>query len=165
MGQKTNALEGILEKRYLLVLLVYLLWNEKIAFELSFSHVHLGKRLYKEVLEELKKKFSAWEKEGGARFDELNLICQELGHLYFLEKRLEKIEHKLKESNETIPHGLPDCRGPHPFIKFSTMLTPPPLLLLLLIHNRGFFFNNTSCNLLNHLQNTQIMCKKFYFAH
>lgn len=91
-----DALESNLDKKYLLDLLAYLLWEEKTAHELSFSHINLCKRLYQEILQELKNQAAHWKNSSHQDdFGAINLQCQDLGNLFFLEKRLELIEERL----------------------------------------------------------------------
>ena len=94
-----DALESNIGKKNLLDLLAYLLWEENTAQELSVFHIDFGKRLYKEILEELKRQAAHWQNISPNRYDfgTLNLGCQDLGNLFFLEKRLEMIEQRLAE--------------------------------------------------------------------
>lgn len=92
-----NSLESNMDKKHLLDMLAYLLWEESAACELSVFHIDFGKRLYKEILADLKKQADHWQNSSTHRddFGTINLECQDLGNLFFLEKRLEKIEERL----------------------------------------------------------------------
>ena len=94
-----HALDRYMDKRNCLDMLAYLLCDNNLAHELDPNCIDLSIRLYKEILDDLKKQAEQWENEPSAR-DNFGLICfecQELASLFFLEKRLEKIEHNLTE--------------------------------------------------------------------
>ena len=95
-----NALSSNADKKHLLDMLALLLWEEKTAHELSPLHIKLGKKLYKEILAGLKSQAAYWQNTSPERYDfgTLNLGCQDLSNLHFLEKRLELIEQRLAES-------------------------------------------------------------------
>ncbi len=94
-----EALESNMDKKNLLDMLAYLLWDEKTALELGDYHIKFGKKLYKEILAELKNQAAYWQNTSPSRFDfgTLNLGCQDLGNLFSLEKRLEMLEQRLAE--------------------------------------------------------------------
>ncbi len=94
-----NILDSKLEKKHMLDMLAFLLWEEKTAYELSPFHIKLGKKLYKEILADLKSQAAYWHVTTPDRYDfgTLNIGCQDLGDLHFLEKRLELIEQKFTE--------------------------------------------------------------------
>ena len=94
-----DTLESTMGKKNLLDMLAYLLWEESAARELSDNHIKFGKKLYKEVLAELKSQASYWQNTSPSRFDfgTLNVGCQDLGNLYSMEKRLELLERRLAE--------------------------------------------------------------------
>lgn len=94
-----EALESSMDKKNLLDMLAYLLWEESTARELSEHHIKFGKKLYKEILAELKIQAAYWQNTSPSRFDfgTLNLGCQDLSNLFFLEKRLEMLERRLAE--------------------------------------------------------------------
>ncbi len=91
-----DALDTRSEKMHLLDMLAFLLWEEKTSHELSPFHIQLGKKLYKNILDELKSQAAYWHVTAPDRYDygTLNIGCQYLSSLYFLEKRLELIEQK-----------------------------------------------------------------------
>ncbi len=92
-----NALDCNLSKKNLLDLLAYVLWEENAAHELSSFHLRFGQRLYKEILQELKSQARQWQTSAYRdSFGNINLECQDLGDLFFLEKRLEMIEQRLQ---------------------------------------------------------------------
>lgn len=94
-----DALNSNADKKHLLDMLAFLLWEEKTTHELSPFHIKFGKKLYKELLAELKSQAAYWQNASPSRFDfgTLNIGCQELGTLYSLEKRLEMLERRLAE--------------------------------------------------------------------
>lgn len=94
-----EALDSNMDKKYLLDVLAYFLWEEKTACELGFLYIRLCKRLYKEILEELKKEAALWQDSSPYRddFGTINRKCQDIGDLFFLEKRLEMLEQRLAE--------------------------------------------------------------------
>lgn len=95
------ALDCNLNKKNLLDLLAYVLWEENTANELSDFHIRFGQRLYKEILQELKGQAQQWRNSTYQdSFGDINLECQDLGNLFFLEKRLEMIEQRLEERTE-----------------------------------------------------------------
>lgn len=91
-----NILESKSEKLSLLDMLAVLLWEEKIVRELSPYQIKLGKRLYTEILADLKNQAAYWHVTAPDHYDfgTLNIGCRDLSNLYFLEKRLELIEQK-----------------------------------------------------------------------
>jgi len=95
-----DALNSNAEKKNLLDILALLLWEEKTSHELSPYHIKFGKRLYKEILADLKSRAAYWQETSLERYDfgTLNMGCRDLSDLYFLEKRLELIEQRLAES-------------------------------------------------------------------
>ena len=95
-----EALNRNVDKKHLLDMLALLLWEEKTLYELSPFHIQLGKRLYKEILADLKSRVAYWQNTSSDRcdFGTLNTGCRDLSDLYFLEKRLELIEQRLAES-------------------------------------------------------------------
>lgn len=95
-----DALNCNVGKKNLLDMLALLLWEEKTAHELSPFHINFGKRLYKEVLADLKSQTAYWQDTSPDRYDfgTLNMGCRDLSDLYFLEKRLELIEQKFAEN-------------------------------------------------------------------
>jgi hypothetical protein len=95
-----DALNCNAGKKYLLDMLALLLWEEKTAHELSPFHIKFGKRLYKEILTDLKSRAAYWQETSPDRYDfgTLNMGCRDLSDLYFLEKRLELIDQKFAES-------------------------------------------------------------------
>jgi hypothetical protein len=95
-----DALNSNVEKKNLLDMLALLLWEEKTAHELSPYHIKFGKKLYKEILADLKSRAAYWRETSPDRYDfgTLNMGCRDLSDLYFLEKRLELIEQKFAES-------------------------------------------------------------------
>lgn len=95
-----HILSDDVDKRYLLDMIAYLLWHEETEYELSSSHIKFGKKLYREVLDTLKNDSQQWKaSKNRNEFGNINLECQEMGNLFFLEKRLEKLEHMLVEKN------------------------------------------------------------------
>lgn len=95
-----DALNSNVNKMHLLDMLALLLWEEKTFHELSPFHIKFGKRLYKEILADLKSRAAYWQNASpnSYDFDTLNMGCRNLSDLYFLEKRLELIEQRLAES-------------------------------------------------------------------
>jgi hypothetical protein len=95
-----NVLNCNVDKKHLLDMLALLLWGEKTSHELSPFYVKFGKRLYKEILADLKNQIAYRQNISLNNYDfcALNMKCQDLSDLYFLEKRLELIEQKLAES-------------------------------------------------------------------
>jgi hypothetical protein len=95
-----DALNSNVEKKHLLDMLALLLWEEKTAHELSPFHIKFGKRLYKEILLNLKSQTEYWQSTSPDRYDfgTLNMGCRDLSDLYFLEKRLELIEQRLADA-------------------------------------------------------------------
>ncbi len=91
-----HGIDGVFEKKYLLDMLAYLLWNENTPHELSGRHIPLAKGLYKEILEGMKKEVHLCC-VNTEDFGFMDAECQELGTVYFLEKRLEVIEWCLEE--------------------------------------------------------------------
>ena len=89
-----DVLDSKSEKKHLLDMLAFLLWEEKTSHELSPFHIKLGKRLYKEILADLKNQAAYWHVTAPDHYDfgTLNIGCRDLSDLYFLEKRLELIE-------------------------------------------------------------------------
>ncbi len=97
-----HILSDNIDKRYLLDMIACLLWYEGIEYELSNSHIKFGKKLYREILDTLKNDVQDWKtSKYRSEFGNINLECQEMGNLFFLEKRLEKLEHMLIEKNNT----------------------------------------------------------------
>ncbi len=96
-----DALDSNMDKKYLLDMLAYLLWDDKTAHEFGFLHINLCKKIYKEILEELKRQAAHWQNSSPGRndFGTINLECQDLGNLFFLEKRLEMIEERIAKRN------------------------------------------------------------------
>lgn len=93
-----DVLGSNMNKNELLDILAYLLWKEETAYELSFSHINLCKKIYKEVMSLLKGDTEQWQNEPPHRhFCTFHLECRDLGNLVFQEKRLEMIEQRLKE--------------------------------------------------------------------
>ena len=92
-----NALERYMDKRNCLDMLAYLLCDENLAHELGYNCIDLSIKLYKEILNELKKEAEQWGNEPSPRnnFGVICVECQELASLFFLEKRLEMIEQNL----------------------------------------------------------------------
>ncbi|MGI6318295.1 MAG: hypothetical protein ACOX1J_06135 [Dethiobacteria bacterium] len=90
-------------KNMLLDILAYFLWDKKTAKFFSSFHSDFGKKLYQEILKEMKKDFSIMnerKKELGRTLDDLdiedvNLQCKRKSELYFLEERLALIEERL----------------------------------------------------------------------
>ncbi len=94
------VLSGNIDKRHLLDMIAYLLWQEETEHELSNSHIKFGKKLYREVLNTLKDEAQQWKNSKYKNeFGDINLECQDLGNLFFLEKRLERLEQRLVEKN------------------------------------------------------------------
>ncbi len=95
-----NALNSNVDKKHLLDMLALLLWEDKTAHELSPFHIKFGKKLYKEILADLKSQAAYWQNISSDRYDfgTLNMGCQDLSNLYFEEKRLELIEQRLAEN-------------------------------------------------------------------
>jgi len=91
-----RALEGRMEKRLLLDMLAYLLWNKDTLYELSPHHLRFGKKLYAEVLNELKEE-AELDSINVRAFGLMNMECEEVGKIYFQEKRLEAIEQLLEK--------------------------------------------------------------------
>lgn len=91
-----DILESKAEKRNLLDMLAILLWEEKTVRELDLYQIKLGKRLYTEILADLKNEAAYWQVTAPEHYDvgTLNIGCRSLSDLYFLEKRLELIEQK-----------------------------------------------------------------------
>jgi len=91
-----DVLDSKSEKIHLLDMLAILLWEEKTARELSPYQIKLGKRLYTEILADLKNQAAYWHVTAPDHYDfgTLNIGCRSLSELYFLEKRLELIEQK-----------------------------------------------------------------------
>lgn len=92
-----DSIDSSVNKIYLLDMLAFLLWNEGVHDELGPRHISLGKALYKEILNDLKRetthrKNSPFREED---FDTINRECQALSLEFFLEKRLALIEGKL----------------------------------------------------------------------
>ncbi len=85
-----HGIDGTIQKRYLLDILAYFLWDENAHLELSQRHVPFGKKLYKEILEGMKKDICYGNDVED--FACMDMECHELGTIYSLEKRLEKIE-------------------------------------------------------------------------
>ncbi len=76
--------------------------NKNDRYELSNSHIKFGKKLDREILDTLKNDMQEWKtSKYRSEFGNINLECQEMGNLFFLEKRLEKPEHMLIEKNNT----------------------------------------------------------------
>jgi len=92
-----NTLENHMDKRNCLDMLAYLLCDENLAHELGANCIDLNVKLYKEILEDLKKQAEQWQVESQEEFDYgvISIKCQEMASLFFLEKRLEMIEHLL----------------------------------------------------------------------
>ncbi len=92
-----NALERHMDKRNCLDMLAYLLCDKNLEYELGSNCVDLNIKLYKEILEDLKKQAEQWQVEPLDEFDfgVISIKCQEMASLFFLEKRLEMIEQFL----------------------------------------------------------------------
>ncbi len=78
-------------------MLAYLLCDENLTYELGSNCIDLNIKLYKEILEDLKKQAEQWQVEPLDEFDfgVISIKCQEMASLFFLEKRLEMIEQLL----------------------------------------------------------------------
>jgi len=91
-------LDSDVDKKSLLDILAYLLWEEKATNELSMFHIDFTKSLYKKILEEIKRQVEQWQDSSYRDdFSSINLECRDMSDLFFLEKRLEKIEQILTE--------------------------------------------------------------------
>ncbi len=82
-------------------MLAYLLCDENFAYELGSNCIDLNIKLYKEILEDLKKQAEQWQVEPLDEFDfgVISIKCQEMASLFFLEKRLEMIEQLLTKKS------------------------------------------------------------------
>ncbi len=99
-----NALDRYMDKRNCLDLLAYLLCDENLTHELGSNCIDLSIKLYKEILEDLKKQAGQWKNESSKRnnFGLVCIECQELASLFFLEKRLEMIEQDLIKNRDIV---------------------------------------------------------------
>ena len=88
-----DALDCNVDKKHLLDILALLLWGSTT----SPSDTRFMKRLYKEILADLKNQI-AYRHNSPDDYEALNMKCQDLSDLYFLEKRLEFIEERFVES-------------------------------------------------------------------
>lgn len=85
------------DKKQLLDILALLLWGEKTPPESSPFDIKFMKRLYKEILADLKSQI-AYRHSTPDDYETLNMKCRDLSDLYFLEKRLELIEERFAEN-------------------------------------------------------------------
>ena len=92
-----DALDCNIDKKHLLDILALLLWGENTTLEVSTSDTRFMKRLYKEILADLKNQI-AYRHNSPDDYEALNMKCRDLSDVYFLEKRLEFIEERFVES-------------------------------------------------------------------
>ena len=88
-----DTLSCNVDKKQLLDILALLLWGEKDS-EISPFDIKFVKRLYKEILADLKSQIASRHSTLDD-YKTLNMRCRDLSDLYFLEKRLELIEESL----------------------------------------------------------------------
>lgn len=91
-----HGIDSAFERRCLLDILAYFLWDEQVASFFSGRHVPFAKEIYKEILEKMKKE-AQLNSVNTEDFGFMDMECQELGTVFFLEKRLEIIEQRFKE--------------------------------------------------------------------
>ena len=92
-----DALGCNVDKKHLLDILALLLWGENTTLEVTPFDSRFMKRLYKEILADLKSQI-AYRHNAPNDYEALNIKCRDLSDLYFLEKRLELIEERFVES-------------------------------------------------------------------
>jgi len=86
-----------IDKKSLLDILAYILWDEQMVNELGTCHIDLSERLYKEILSELRGQAEQHSVSCSDAFTTINLKCRSLGTLFYLEKRLEILKERLAE--------------------------------------------------------------------
>ena len=88
-----DALDSNVDKKHLLDILALLLWEGNTTLEVSSFDTRFMKRLYKEILVDLKSQIEC-RHSAPDDYETLSMKCRDLSDLYFLEKRLELIEEK-----------------------------------------------------------------------
>lgn len=97
------------DKKNLLDVLAYLLWDKDTDREYIFWHIELCKRLYIAIVRDFRNQLAQKPKE-----DDIHIINAEsfdLGMISFLEKRLMLIEERLekRKKSHTLSSGEPSC--------------------------------------------------------
>ncbi|NLA27792.1 MAG: hypothetical protein GX878_10410 [Firmicutes bacterium] len=77
-----DVLDCNVDKKHLLDILALLLWEEKTAPEVSPFDIEFMKRLYKEILVDLKSQI-ACRHSAPDNYETLNMRCRDLSDLYF----------------------------------------------------------------------------------
>ncbi len=93
----SEILEHNYEKKQLLDILSYVLWNENAKDVFGPSSAMFCTELYKDIVAEMKER-AAKIQTSSQSFESIDLKCRHLGEVYALEKRLEIIEDTITHS-------------------------------------------------------------------
>ena len=96
------------DKKNLLDVLAFLLWDKDIDPEYIFWNIELCKRLYKAIVQDFKSQLALKVLEDDIRA--INSECYDLATIFFMEKRLDLIEERLSQRKKDYAGARePEC--------------------------------------------------------